>query len=171
MRNTSEETDSFFNPKVGTESCRRVIYILQQGFGICAQPCGSFPPSFKRIKSEQMFGKQEPKVSAMKSFNSCPQSCLQHWLGSIFHMTMTGLLPSLMPGVAPAVPPPVSPPRRGEHPPRSRQPGQHSCRAAKGLNEQGRRAARWGPSGRLDRCWRGPSWETCTAAARARFGL
>lgn len=53
--------------------------MLKQGFGICAQPCGSFPHSLKRTKSEQMFGKQEPKVSAMKSFHPHPQSCLQCW--------------------------------------------------------------------------------------------
>ena len=151
MRNNkSEERDSFFNPKVGTESCTRVIYILKQGFGICAQPCGSFPHSLKCIKSEQMFGKQEPKISAMKSFNSRPQSCLQHWLGSAFQKMMICLLPDFMPGVAPAVPPRIVSllhPPRGEHPPRGRQPGWQTHRAAKGLNERGKRGARWGPSG------------------------
>lgn len=77
MRNNkSEERYSFFNPEVCTGSCTRVIYILKQGFGICAQPCGSFPHSLKCMKSEQMFGKQEPKVSAMKSFNSLPTELL-----------------------------------------------------------------------------------------------
>lgn len=105
MRNhKSEERDSFFNPEVCTRSCMRVIYILKQDFGICAQPCGSFPHSLKCMKSEQMFGKQEPKVSVMKSFNSHPQSCLQHWLRSVFQKMIICLLPDLTPWVAPAVP-------------------------------------------------------------------
>lgn len=151
MRNNkSEARDSFFSPEVGTESCMRVVYILKQGFGICAQPCGSFPHSLKCIKSEQMFGKQEPRVSAMKSFNSCPQSCLQHWLGSVFQKMMISFLPDLMPGVAPAAAP-VSPrrctPLTGSSPPGGWQPGWQTHRAAKGLNERGKHAARWGPSG------------------------
>lgn len=81
--NRSKKKDSFFKTEAGTESGMRVIYILKQGFGVCAQLCGSFPHSLKCIKTEQMFGKQEPKVSAMKSFNSHPQSYLQHWLGNV----------------------------------------------------------------------------------------
>lgn len=85
MRNNkSKEKNSFFKSEGGPESGTRVIYVLKQGFGICAQLCGSFPHSLKCIKTEQLFGKQEPKVSAMKSFNSRPQSCLQHWLGNVF---------------------------------------------------------------------------------------
>lgn len=91
--NKSKEKDSFFETEEGTESGTRVIYVLKQGFGICAQLCGSFPHSLKCIKTEQMFGKQEPKVSAMKSFNSHPQSCLQHWLGNVFEKMMISSSP------------------------------------------------------------------------------
>jgi len=113
-----------------------------------------------------MFGKQEPKVSAMRSFNSRPQSCLQHWLGSVFQKMMVSLLPDLVPGVAPAVFP-----CRGETP-CSQQPGWWTHHPAKGLNERrGECAARWAFGVGRGPTWQGPRWETCTAAARARFGL
>lgn len=47
----SEERDSLFKPEVGTESCMRVIYILKQGFGFCAQVLW-FISSFTQMHKE-----------------------------------------------------------------------------------------------------------------------